>query len=141
MRQEARMEFIGEMMSKGFAKDPDTDIEVFIPEPTIVMESWDQALDELIEQASEKNWAYNVQGSLFMGAYSGDPWSTRGHFAFLAALSMAGDLEKDFFIIRLADCMTNPLAPPVFSRPLKVDTMFDLLFGRLNVCVAVSIPA
>jgi len=140
MRQEARMEFIGEVMGKGFAKDPDTGIKISIPEPTITMESWDEALDQLIEQARRKNWAYDVQGSLFMGAYWGDPWSKQGHFAFLGALGLVHDLKKDYCIIRLADCMKHPLAPPIFSRPLQADTMFDLLFGRLNVCVAVSVP-
>ncbi len=140
MRQEARMDFVGEVMGKGFATDPDTGIAVSIPEPYIPMTSWDEALDELIEKAKDKNWAYDVQDSLFMGAYSGDPWSMRGHLAFLGSLGLAGDLEKDFHVIRLADCMTHPLAPPLFSRPLAVETMFDMLFGRLNVCVAVNIP-
>lgn len=140
MRQEARMEFIGELMGKGFAKDPDTRIDVSIPEQAVHMESWDEALNELIKRAREKNWAYEVQGSLFMGAYWGDPWSKQGHLAFLGALGLVRDLKKDFCIIRLAGCMNHPLAPPIFSRQLEVDTMFDLLFGRLNVCVAVSVP-
>ena len=140
MRQEARMEFVGEVMGKGFATDPDTGIAVSIPEPYIPMASWVDALDELIEKAKEKSWAYDVQDSLFIGAYSGDPWSARGHIAFLGSLGGAGDLERDFHVIRLANCMSHPLAPPLFSRPLAVETMFDMLFGRLNVCVAANIP-
>lgn len=140
MRQEARMEFIGDIIVKGFATDPDTGIAISIPEPFVIMESWDEALGELIEKARKNNWAYNVKGSLFMGAYFGTECA-RGHLAFMMALGLTGDLEKDFHIISLADCMSHPLAPPIFSRPLEVDTMFDLIFGRLNVCVAVSVPA
>lgn len=140
-RQEARMEFIGEVLGSGFAKDPDTGVTISIPEPEIPMGSWDEDLNDLIAKARNKNWAYDVKGSLYMGAYSGDLWSRRGHLAFLAALSGTGNLEKDYCVIRLTDCMKHPLAQPLFSRPLETETMFDLLFGRLNVCVALSIPA
>lgn len=140
LRQEARMQYFGDVMGKGLATDPDSGDTVAIPEPTIPMESWDDALDELITKAREKNWAYDVQGSIFMGAYYGELWSTRGHIAFLGALALVGDLESEFHIIRLADCMTHPLAPPLFSRPLQVETMFDMLFGRLNICIAVNVP-
>ncbi|WP_159087176.1 hypothetical protein, partial [Xanthomonas hortorum] len=129
-----------DVMTTGSAKDPDTGEEVRIPEPFFEMESWDEALVSLTDKAKEtQSWAYDVQGPIFMGAYAGDLVS-RGHMMFLMALSLEGDVEKDYHIIRLADCMHIPLAPPVFSGVLADEIKMDLVFGRMNVCIAVSIP-
>ena len=139
LRQKARMTHLGDVMSKGAGLDPDTGVSVRIPEPFFPIRTWDEALVNLTQQAKDRNWAYDVQGPIFMGAYAGEI-APRGHLMFLMALSLEGDVEQDYHIIRLADCMRVPLAPPLFSRDLGDDVKMDLLFGRLNVCIAVSIP-
>lgn len=140
LRQHARMEFVQDVMNDGFANDPDSGVAVSIPEPIVMVESWDENLQKVIAQSQERGWGYDVAGSIFVAAYTGEPWRRAGHSLFLSILAGYGDLEKDFCVIRLADCMQNALAPPIFSRPLPADVMFDVLFGRMNVCVALSIP-
>lgn len=140
LRQKARMNHVRDAMVTGISRDPDTGNEVQIPEPFFEMESWDEALANLTDKAKGgQGWAYDVQGPIFMGAYAGD-MASRGHLMFLAALGLAGDVEHDFHIIRLADCMAVPLAPPVFFRNLAEEVKMDLVFGRMNACIAVSIP-
>lgn len=140
LRQKARMTHLRDVIATGKAKDPDTGKEVRIPEPFFEMASWDEALVNLTEKAKEtQSWAYDVQGPIFMGAYAGD-LAPRGHLMFLMALSLAGDVQQDYHIIRLADCIHVPLAPPVFSGVLADEIKMDLVFGRMNVCIAVSIP-
>lgn len=140
-RQVSRMEFYGDLVGRGIAEDPDTGITVSIPEPIVVMETWDDMLVRLIEQAREKqSWAYGVEGSVFVGCYMGAPFWRTGHVMFLGAISLAGNPEKDFHVARLNNCMKIPLALPVFNRPLPSEAMFDMLFGRLNVCVGINIP-
>lgn len=140
LRQKARMAHLRDVMSTGQAKDPDTGEVVRIPEPFFPIKNWDESLAKLTETAKEKqSWAYDVQGPIFMGAYAGE-LATRGHIMFLMALSLEGDVEQDYHIIRLADCMHVPLAPPVFSADLADEIKMDLVFGRMNVCIAVSIP-
>ncbi|WP_031371872.1 hypothetical protein [Lysobacter antibioticus] len=140
LRQKARMTHLRDVMATGRAKDPDTGEEVRIPEPFFEMAIWDEALVNLTEKAKEtQSWAYDVQGPIFLGAYAGD-LASRGHMMFLMALSLEGDVEQDYQIIRLTDCMHVPLAPPVFSGALADEVKMDLVFGRMNVCVAVSIP-
>ena len=140
-RQVARMEFYGDLVGNGIAEDPDTGITVSIPEPTVMIDTWDEMLVGLIEEAKEKqSWAYGVEGSVFVGCYMGEPCWRAGHVMFLGAISLAGDPEKDFHVARLNECMKIPLALPVFNRPLPAEAMFDMLFGRLNVCVGINIP-
>ena len=140
LRQKARMTYMRDVVVTGKAKDPDTGEQVLIPEPFFEMASWDEALVNLTEKAKEtQSWAYDVQGPIFMGAYAGE-LARRGHMLFLMALSLVGDVEQDYHIVRLADCMHVPLAPPVFSGVLADEVKMDLIFGRMNVCIAVSIP-
>lgn len=140
LRQKARMTHLRDVMTTGEATDPDTGEEVRIPAPFFEISSWDESLVNLTGKAKEtQSWAYDVKGPIFMGAYAGD-LAPRGHLMFLMALSIEGDVEQDYHIIRLADCMHAPLAPPVFSRVLADEIKMDLLFGRMNVCIAISIP-
>lgn len=140
LRQKARLTHLRDVMVTGASQDPDTGEFVRIPDPFFEIETYEEELDGLIANAREKqSWAYDVNGSIFMGAYAGDV-APRGHLPFMMALSLEGDLEQDYHIVRLADCMFAPLAPPVFSRRLEREVMMDLIFGRMNVCVAVSIP-
>jgi hypothetical protein len=140
LRQKARMTHLRDVIATGKAKDPDTGKEVRIPEPFFEMASWDEALVNLTEKAKEtQSWAYDVQGPISMGAYAGD-LAPRGHLMFLMALSLAGDVQQDYHITRLADCIHVPLAPPVFYGVLADEIKMDLVFGRMNVCIAVSIP-
>lgn len=140
LRQHARMEFLHDVMSTGVAHDPDSGVVVSIPEPTVIVESWDLDLRNVIAQSQQRGWGYGVFGSIFIAAYSEEPWRRAGHVLFLSILRRYGDLDNDFCIIRLADCMQNPLAPPIFSRQLDKDVMFDAIFGRMNICIALSIP-
>ncbi|WP_409460757.1 hypothetical protein ACK1O1_00700 [Stenotrophomonas maltophilia] len=140
LRQKARMSHLRHVMTTGKATDPDTGEEVRIPAPFFEIASWNESLVSLTEKAKvAQSWAYDVKGPIFMGAYAGD-MAPRGHLMFLMALSIQGDVEQDYHIIRLADCMHVPLAPPVFSGVLADEIKMDLLFGRMNVCIAVSIP-
>ncbi len=42
---------------------------------------------------------------------------------------------------RLFDSMKIPLALPLFNRQIPHEKMFDLLFGRLQVCMGVNIES
>lgn len=139
-RQVSRMGFFGTLVNSGEGEDPDTGQKIAIPEPTVVIDTWDEALLDLIEQAEKKGWAYGVQGSIFIGCYRGDNWLRAGHIAFLGALAGVGNIEEQFHVARLADCMSIPLAPPLFTRELAEETIFDLLFGRMHICIGLNVP-
>lgn len=40
----------------------------------------------------------------------------------------------------MIDSVSQPLALPIFSIPVPPERTMDLLFGRLNVCMGISIP-
>ena len=139
LRQMDRMEFASSVLGKGTGRDPDSKQEINIPEPYIPIEDWDADLNELLDKASEKAWAINViDGCLFVGAYSAHMLPA-SPVAFLAWLNK---FSGDQFLpaARLIDSVVEPLALPLFAMPLSPERVMDLLFGRLHVCMGISIP-
>lgn len=138
-RQVARMQFITEVMTSGLGEDPDSGQRIAIPDPVVIIDTWDEMLINVIGEAQTKGWAYDVLGSVCVGCYTGDQWVHIGPIAFLGSLNAIGSLE-DFQMATLADCLVNPLALPLFNRGIPDDAIFDLMFGRMHVCVAINVP-
>lgn len=139
LRQMDRMDFASNVLGKGAAQDPDSKQQIHIPEPYIPIEDWDAELNELFQEASEKGWAINViDDCLFVGAYA-QHMLPASPFTFLMWLH---EFSGGEFIpaARLLDSVFEPLALPLFTIPTSPERMMDLLFGRLHVCMGISIP-
>ena len=139
LRQMDRMDFAANVLGSGKGKDPDSKWEIHIPEPYMPTEDWDEELNELFEEAAEKGWAINViDDCLFVGAYA-KHMLPASPIAFLAWLN---EFSSGEFIpaARLIDSVSVPLALPLFAMPTSPERMMDLLFGRLHVCMGISIP-
>lgn len=139
LRQMDRMDFAKELIGKGKAQDPDSKQDIYIPEPFIPIEEWDVELNEIMDRASEKGWAIDViDDCLFVGAYA-------KHMLRPAPIAFLGWLNEfsngEFLpVARLVDCVGEPLTLPIFSIPTTPERMMDLLFGRIHVCMGISIP-
>lgn len=138
-RQTARMAHVGEVMSQGTGSDPDTKELVRIPEKFIQIDSWDEELNETIDNSQSKGWAINViDNCLFVGCYSESPMKQAGHIIFNGWFDSCGGNEQ-CPRGRMIDSMQIPLALPLFCRSIPPEVMFDLLFGRKQICMAISI--
>lgn len=139
LRQMDRMDFASSVLGKGTGQDPDSKQQIHIPEPYIPIQDWDEELNELFEEAIEKGWAINViDDCLFVGVYA-KHMIPASPFTFLMWLH---EFSGGEFIpaARLLDSVFQPLALPLFSIPTSQERMMDLLFGRLQVCMGISIP-
>jgi len=60
----------------------------------------------------------------------------------IAFLAWLNEFSSGEFIpaARLIDSVSVPLALPLFAMPTSPERMMDLLFGRLHVCMGISIP-
>lgn len=139
LRQMDRMDFAKEIIGNGKAQDPDSKQEIYIPEPFVPIDEWDGELNELMDLASEKGWAIDVvDDCLFVGAYA----KHMLHASPVAFLGWLNEFSGGEFlpVARLIDCVGEPLTLPIFSIPTTPERMMDLLFGRLHVCMGISIP-
>ncbi|APA67506.1 hypothetical protein YQ44_06230 [Janthinobacterium sp. 1_2014MBL_MicDiv] len=139
LRQTGRMNHVTEVMSKGKSVDPDTEHIVTIPEEFVYVPKWDEELNKILASSDSQGWGYHViDNCLFMGAYSKDAFKGGGHAIFNMLFDeVEGSLESPR--CRLNDCMTIPLALPVFNLNIPDEHKFDLLFGRKNVCLGLNI--
>lgn len=138
-RQSARMAHLGEVMSKGISSDPDTKEVVRIPEEYIQIDSWDEELNETIDNSQSRGWAINViDNCLFVGCYSENPMKQAGHIIFNGWFDSCGG-DEQCPRGRMIDSVQIPLALPIFCRSIPPEVMFDLLFGRKQICMAISV--
>jgi hypothetical protein len=80
-----------------------------------------------------------IEDCLFVGCYVEKHFLHAGHMLFNMWLDRFGG-DANSPRARLVDSMRVPLALPLFNRPLPPDAIFDLMFGRMQVCMGISIP-
>lgn len=140
LRQMDRMDFATNVLGKGYGRDPDSDQEINIPEPYVPMDDWEDRLNQLFDNALDRGWALDViDECLFVGCYAEEKMRAASPLMFLSWFDKYADGEF-IPLARLIDCVGVPLALPVFATPIPPERMLDLLFGRLHVCMGISIP-
>ncbi|EKG2484423.1 hypothetical protein ACUVJI_04730 [Vibrio parahaemolyticus] len=140
-RQASRMSHVSTVLSTGRGVDPDTNEQIYIPEPFFEIESWDERLVSKLDEADRKGWAIDViDDCVFLGVYASEHMLAGGHIIFNSWFDSSGgtpDCPRGLLI----DCMRTPLALPIFSRNLPDKHKFDVLFGRKQVCMAICIES
>ncbi|MBN1278898.1 MAG: hypothetical protein JW989_03840 [Chlorobiaceae bacterium] len=141
VRQTGRMVHFTDVVSKGVSKDPDTGQLIQIPEQEVQIDTWDKELNQLLDNPEGKGWGIQViDDCLFIGCYFDKTMIPAGHIIFNGWFDSCGGTEN-CPRARLFDSMKIPLALPLFNRQIPHEKMFDLLFGRLQVCMGVNIES
>ena len=141
VRQERRMAHFTEVVSKGISEDPDTGHLIQIPEQEIQIDTWDHELNDLLANPEGKGWGIHViDDCLFLGCYFDNPMIAGGHILFNGWFDSCGGTEH-CPRARLFDSMKIPLALPVFNKSIPREQKFDILFGRLQVCMGINIES
>jgi hypothetical protein len=141
LRQADRMTHFTQIMSSGLSDDPDTGFHLRIPEAEVVIDEWNDVLDATIEASTASGWGINIiDDCLYLGCYSGFLRPNIGHKLFNFWFDQCGGTTR-CPRGRLFDSMIIPLALPLFSRSLPEEIIFDLLFGRLQICMGINIDA
>ncbi|WP_207878185.1 hypothetical protein [Pseudomonas sp. 32_A] len=141
MRQADRMAHVTEIFNSGTSQDPDTEQKVNIPDETFYIESWDKELNEILNTSDTRGYAFQaIDECLFIASYSNTTKTALGHILFNNWFDRCGG-TPDCPRARLIDCMTHPLALPIFNRNIADRHKLDILFGRKNVCIGLNIPS
>lgn len=138
LRQGARLESVVNIINSGSGWDIDLDREVVIPEEALSVNSYDDCLAVLLEDSRKRGWAIEcINDCLFIGVYRNEKQKA-GPIAFSSWFASCGG-RPQFPQANLLECMTIPLALPIFSRDIPRESMFDLLFGRTSVFFAIDL--
>ncbi|KAA6168699.1 hypothetical protein [Pseudomonas veronii] len=140
LRQTNRMGHVGEILSKGHSRDPDTNHNIYIPEETVFIGSWAEELNGVLDGSDSKGWALDVvEDCLFVASYAGNAMRVNGHGAFNLWFDNFGG-TSNCPRATLIDTLRHPLALPIFNWHISEKHKFDILFGRKNVCVGLNVP-
>lgn len=140
MRQAFRMGHVSEILATGRSEDPDTEQKIKIPEDKVYIGDWDDELQSVLYESDTKGWALEIiDDCLFIASYSKTCMGGAGHLVFNTWFDNS-EGTPDCPRVSLIDCMKHPLAPPIFNRNMEDRHKLDILFGRKNVCIALSIP-
>jgi len=138
-RQIGRMAHVVETMTKGISEDPDEQITVNIPDAMVVIEEWQEDLQNTMLTSKEKGWAINViDGAIFIGCYSEQKMRLAGHIVFNGWFDQCGGTSQSPRTTLLSS-LNHPLALPIFNMQINNDLKFDSLFGRIHVCIGFSV--
>lgn len=138
-RQMDRMQFVTEVLSDKRTRDPDTSKEVHIREPFVPIAEWDEEFNAVCDEAMEKGWAINmVDNCLFLGAYAKQYFPMSSTMFWLWLREFSGGEQTP--VARMIDSVVEPLALPLPCALMAPERIMDLLFGRLHVCMGISIP-
>lgn len=138
-RQIDRMRFVTEALSDKRARDPDTMKEVQILEPHFPIAEWNDEFNAICDEAMEKGRAIDiVDNCLFLGAYEKRSFSVSPAMFWFWLKAFAGNEQAP--IARMIDCVWQPLALPLTCMKMSSERIMDILFGRLHVCMGISIP-
>ena len=140
-RQVDRMRHVKEIITKGISLDPDTNKKIFIPEESVYIPSWHSELNAILDQSDSTGWALDIiDDCLYIASYAKGFALPNGHIAFNFWFDESGG-TANCPRARLIDCMTHPLALPIFNLNISQKNKFDILFGRKNVCIGLNITA
>ncbi|MNJ45965.1 hypothetical protein D3C77_410840 [compost metagenome] len=138
-RQANRMAYVTSVLGTGHGIDPDTQEKIIIPEPFFPIKTWDDRLNNTLGKANSNGWAIDViDNCLFLGVYASDHMRVGGHIIFNTWFDKMGGTPECPRSL-LIDCMSNPLALPIFSRNISDEDKFDVLFGRKQVCMGICV--
>jgi len=141
LRQMGRMAHVREIMTSGSSIDPDNDQRVVIPEEFIPVGYWDAELNYVFQESEKHGWGLEIiDDCLFIACYAGDLMLPASHLAFNMWFDYCGGTAESPRA-RLMDSLIAPLGLPVFLRPIPKENIFDLMFGRKQVCMGINVDA
>lgn len=140
LRQHDRMAHVTRLATSGSSTNPDTEQRVAIRETPLETSDWDDALFSVLEDSRAQGWALEiVDNCLLLAAYRGH-CRIAGPHLFRSWLENSGG-KPGLPCENLIGCMAHPLGLPVFLRNISVESMFDILFGRVVVMLGLDVDA
>jgi hypothetical protein len=141
VRQMGRMSYFSNVVKNGEGVNPDTDMKIRVAEAQAPLNLWFTELVDALGESEKNGWAMKkIENCLFLGCYSDEYLFNFGHIAFNEWFKDSGG-TIDCPRARLIDSIITPLALPIFNLDLPEKFMFDILFGRKQVCLGLNIAA
>lgn len=127
---------VTEFLKKEEGTDPFSEKKIKILESTNPQEYYFKYLINLIEESKKNNSIYGeIEGIVYIGIYRENKRPISPHL-FRAIVDQI--YEKNI-IVDYVNLIGIPLKEPLFFKPFGVENIFDILFGRVKIYLAINL--
>lgn len=125
-----------EFINKEKGIDPFSEVKIDVVEAKNPREYYFEYLMHLFEESKEKNSTYGeVEEVIYIGVYRENKIApSRFVFDFVVK-----ELYQNYILIDYLSLVGMPLKEPLFFKPFGTEIIFDLMFGRLKLLLAINL--
>jgi hypothetical protein len=117
--------------------DPFSNVEIKVFEATNPTEYYFDELINLIEKSKLKSYACGeIEEMIFIGIYRGENNRQFSRFFFNEVVKQ---MYSKHIVVDYLNVIGLPLKEPLFFKPFGVPTIFDILFGRVQIFLAINL--
>lgn len=124
-------------LKKEKGTDPFSNMEIKVLETTSPREYYFKNLINLIEESKTKNYASEeIEQIIYIGVYRGEH---DRHFLFHIFNELIKQVYDRYIVLDYLSIVGLPLKEPLFFKPFGLETIFDIMFGRVQIFLAINL--
>lgn len=137
LNQAKRGQLLNDVLQNEKGIDPFTELKTEVIKESIELKTYTNEFEKMLTKLKDKNYSYNIiEDIISIGIYQKD-------------FIMAGEIlipflnknmfGKDYPVFNLRSKFQLATTEPIFYLGLSKKTIFDILFGRINVIISINI--
>ncbi|WP_299278929.1 hypothetical protein [uncultured Psychroserpens sp.] len=125
-----------DFLKKEEGTDPFSDTKITILESTNPQEYYFEYLIDLIEESKKNNSTYGeIEEIIYIGIYRENKRPISPHLF----KGIVEHIYEKNIIVDYVNLIGIPLKEPIFFKPFGVENIFDILFGRVKIYLAINL--
>jgi hypothetical protein len=137
LNQVKRGELLFNVLKDEKGIDPFTELKTEVNSEAFELESYTLEFEKMISNLKDKNYSYNIiEDVISIGIYQKD-FITAGET--LIPFLNKEMFGKDYPVFNFRHKIQIPVTEPIFYLGLSKETIFDILFGRINIVMSINI--
>jgi len=127
---------VTEFLKKEEGTDPFSEKKIKVLESTNPQEYYFEYLINLIEESKKNNSTYGeIENIVYIGIYRENKRPVSPHLF----KAIVDHIYEKNIIIDYVNLIGIPLKEPMFFKPFGVESIFDILFGRVKIYLAINL--
>ena len=137
LNQAKRGQLLVDVLQNEKGIDPFTELKTEVNSEAFELETYTLEFEKMIANLKDKNYSYNIiEDVISIGIYQKD-FITAGET--LIPFLNKEMFGKDYPVFNFSHKIQIPVTQPIFYLGFSKETIFDILFGRINIVMSINI--
>lgn len=137
LNQLKRGELLFNVLKNEKGIDPFTELKTEVNSEAFELKTYTLEFEKMIDNLKDNNYSYNIiEDVISIGIYQKD-FITAGET--LIPFLNKEMFGKDYPVFNFRHKIKIPVTEPIFYLGLSKETIFDILFGRINIIISINI--